>query len=128
MWSHTYARLLGNQNRVQEMHIILEDEEAIHVTGRKTYLDASNKANELFGSNYDWVENFENLTKNPKEILYSTVAYFPLKFHTSYRLNFLFNTDNVGEVTLYINGGSNGLADRQNNYNILRQSIFSCQQ
>ena len=127
LWSYTYGGLLGNREPSTEDGYNYRGRGGTHLTGRTNYINASNKANELFDTNYDWAIDYELCTTETKSIVYSSVAYFHLVLNTTAKWNKLLDSDDVTFISHKINGGNNGLASRISFYNSLRTNIYSCQ-
>lgn len=91
---------------------------AIQLTGRDTYKGSSDKCNFLFGTSYDWVNNSVPLENDNKAIVYSVSGFFLWKLEKKGKTMNALDTDNVKDVTLIVNGGTNGLANRQSKFNL----------
>ncbi|WP_318308871.1 hypothetical protein [Flagellimonas crocea] len=91
----------------------------IQLTGRKNYRDASTKANETYGTAFDWEANPDELETDTKSIIYSATSWFLNNFKP---ISILDNMTSY-EVTKKVNTASHHKSERKQNYDRLTSDI-----
>ncbi|MEZ4974051.1 MAG: hypothetical protein R2820_12130 [Cyclobacteriaceae bacterium] len=102
---------------------------AIQLTGRGNYKAISAKANSLFGTNYDWESNPDEVKDNLKAAVLSASAYIINRFSSMEVLDQNCDPkdkyDNcVKPVTRLINGKYKGLDDRKQLFKTLIEGMY----
>ncbi|MFL5730171.1 MAG: hypothetical protein ACJ75J_11855 [Cytophagaceae bacterium] len=123
LFSLTYANMLGNGDSSTHDGYNFFGKGAIQLTGKANYKDVSLTANKIYGTNYDWVKNYNEITEKRESIIYSATAFFVFKIKD---LNTI-DKSNVTQITKLVNGGSNGLNERKEFYNdIIDTDLYDC--
>ena len=94
---------------------------AIHLTWKENYRRVIPYAKELFNESFDWVNHPEYLENNEKDAVYSAIAYFYMRLNKD--ISKLNNWD-VKKVTYEVNGGYNGLSEREKQYLRLSTQVY----
>ena len=121
LFSIIYANKYENGSPSTEDGYNYRGQGAIHLTWRENYRHAQTHAKELFNEDFDWVNHPEYLVNNEKDAVYSAVAYF--YFRLKKDINKL-NEWDIDKVSYNVNGGYNGLPQRQAQYTRLSTQVF----
>jgi predicted chitinase len=123
LFSLIYANMNGNGSVASEDGYNFTGGGAIHITGRETYQSASNRCNELFGTNYDFINNAQLVKTDLKAAIYSSAGYMNWKLKRNIES---LAGKSVREVTKIVNGGSNNLPERTSAFDFLNSTIYNC--
>ncbi|MDR1974557.1 MAG: hypothetical protein LBQ31_07785, partial [Bacteroidales bacterium] len=123
LFSQIYQNINGNGNEASKDGYKFVGRGAIQLTGRSNYKNVCNKCNSTFGTSFYWETNPDEVATNNKAKIFSAVAFFLLRFNNNLQL---LDTDNVEFITKKVNGGTNGLDERQQYYDEYRSSLYNC--
>jgi predicted chitinase len=115
--SYVYGARLGNGNEVSGDGYKYRGRGMIQLTGKDNYQAFTTKHNSESYDEKDFVGNPDLLL----ETTYGVEAAF--FFWDSNKINALADSDNVTKVTLAVNGGSNGLADREGRLKAVKKAL-----
>jgi predicted chitinase len=122
-FSAVYANKYGNGAPSTEDGYKYRGQGAIQLTWKDNYKDVSTKCNNLFNTSYNWETNPSEVSTDLKAAIYSAVAYFHFRLKDDLKL--LDGTD-MNAVSKAVNGGTNGLSERQSAFNsLIDSSIFN---
>jgi len=122
LFSIIYANKFENGPPSTEDGYNYRGQGAIHLTWKENYRHAQTYAKELFKEDFDWVNHPEYLVNNEKDAVYSAVAYF--YFRLKKDINKI-NEWDIDKVSYNVNGGYNGLPQRQAQYIRLSTEVFN---
>ena len=102
---------------------------AIMLTGRGNYKEVSDKCNTLFGTNYDWEENPDQVKSDPKAVVLSASAFIVNRLGTIDKLDTECTSENgydkcVRPITKLVNGKYIGINDRKEKFKELIEGMF----
>ena len=103
---------------------------AIQLTGKGNYKAISDKCNSLFGTNYDWVNNPDEVKDNLKATVLSASAFVINRLRTISKLDTECTSSNtydecVRPITKLVNGGVVGLDDRKKLFKEMIEGMFN---
>ncbi|WMN10733.1 hypothetical protein QYS49_35790 [Marivirga salinae] len=103
---------------------------AIQLTGKANYKAISDKCNSLFGTNYDWVSNPDEVKDSLKATVLSASAFIINRLGSISKLDTECTSENeydkcVRPVTKLVNGGSVGLADRKEKFKEMIEGMYN---
>jgi putative chitinase len=123
LFSQIYQNKNGNGGATTKDGYKFIGRGAIQLTGRGNYRDVGNKCNKVFGTSFNWENNPEEVAENNNAIIFSAVAFFLFQFGDNIQL---LDSDDVMSITKKVNGGTNGLNERQQYYNEYKSFLYNC--
>ncbi|WP_258104455.1 hypothetical protein [Marinoscillum sp. MHG1-6] len=127
LFSYIYADKFGNGAPSTEDGWNFRGRGLIHLTWRENYKRASTASGEKLEYLVDWQTNYTTLSTNPKDAVYSAVAYFLFKLNGD-KFKKLHQSDNAREISILVNGGLEGWPERGDNFDELIGSLFICEE
>ena len=102
---------------------------AIQLTGKGNYKAISDKCNSVFGTNYDWVNNPDEVKTDLKATVLSASAFIINRLGSISKLDTKCTSENdydkcVRPVTKLVNGGTVGLGDRKEKFKEMIEGMF----
>ncbi|MCG8320015.1 MAG: hypothetical protein MI921_10970 [Cytophagales bacterium] len=103
---------------------------AIQLTGKGNYKAISDKCNSVFGTNYDWVNNPDEVKTDLKATVLSASAFIINRLGSISKLDTKCTSENdydkcVRPVTKLVNGGTVGLGDRKEKFKEMIEGMFN---
>ncbi|MDR3185408.1 MAG: hypothetical protein LBU04_01145 [Christensenellaceae bacterium] len=95
---------------------------AIQLTGKKNYMQVSERCNKLFGTSYNWVNNPNMVATDLQANIYAAIGYILNAFSDLSVLD----GNNVSAVTIKINTKQLGLSEREKKFDALIQTKYKC--
>lgn len=106
--SYVYADRMGNGNEESEEGYKYRGQGLIQLTGKSNYETLDSYLNDNGFSQFDVVENPELLLNNMEVAVLAAFHFWEVK-----DINSLADLDNLRRVTFKVNGGYNGISDRE---------------
>ncbi|MBL6445379.1 hypothetical protein JMN32_03615, partial [Fulvivirga sp. 29W222] len=103
---------------------------AIQLTGKGNYKAISDKCNALFGTDYDWESNPDEVKTSLKATVLSASAFIIKRLGAISKLDTECTDENdyegcVKPITHLVNGGYNGLGDRKEKFKEMIEGMFN---
>ena len=132
LFSYLYANRYENGAPSTEDGWKFRGRGLIHLTWRENYRKASAASGDKLDYSVNWETNYKNVNGQPKDAVYSSVAYFLFKLNTEEKFNLLHDNTKAWEVSKWVNGLNpstkepNGWPGRRDNFNTLIGDLFKC--
>ena len=132
LFSYLYANKYENGAPSTEDGWNFRGKGLIHLTWRENYRRASTASGDKLDYTVNWETNYDNVSNNPKDAVYSAVAYFLFKLNTKNKFKLLHDETKAWDVSKWVNGLNpstkkpNGWPGRKDNFNTLTGDLFKC--